>query len=72
LHAVIVETFDAIKHGRSCSGLGQEALALAVDALALDHAEEALRRCMVGTVTHDAHAAKDVVVGQESLMVPHW
>lgn len=37
-------------------------------ALAFDHAEEALGRCVGSAVTHGTHAAQDVVIGEELLL----
>jgi hypothetical protein len=69
LHAGIVEAFDAIENVRARVAQGH--VVLAVDPFALDHAEEAFGRCVVGAVTDRTHAAADVVVGEQAANLWH-
>lgn len=56
-----------VKDVRPC--LGQSQVTATMDAFALDHAEEALGGGIVGAVADLAHAAEDVVIGKEALIL---
>lgn len=62
-----MEPLDVIEH--ISPGHGQRPIATSVDAFALELAEEALGSGVVGAVAHIAHAAEDVVIFQELLVL---
>ena len=67
LDSRVVKAFDVVEH--IGSGVDPGEVSPAVDAFALEHAEEALGRSVVSAVTHGTHAQCDVVVLQELLVL---
>ena len=67
LHARVVEALDVVEH--IGPGVSQGQVSTAMHALALEQAEEALHRCIVAAVADRTHAAGEVMVFQELLVI---
>jgi hypothetical protein len=63
----VMESFDIVED--ICARFSPGAILSAIYSLALEHAKEAFRHCIVGTTAHRTHAANQIVPLQEALVL---